>query len=688
MFGSGSHLAFEPLIPEIVLIALAAAAALAVLFALIRGARGGLLRLALMAVLLGYLAGPTLVEEERRYHDDVALVVVDRSVSQRTGERTAQTDRALAALEAQLGEVDNLELRVVEAGPKAGGPPDGTMLVEAARRALEGVPRERLAGVVMLTDGQVHDLPPDGEENLFGAPLHVLLSGEEGERDRRIEIVSAPAFAIVGQPASTSLIVHDQSDEARFARVQIRRDGEALETRLVPLGQEAEIELPVAHGGRNVFELVVDAGEDELSLENNRAAITLNGVRDRLRVLLVSGEPYNGERTWRNLLKADPAVDLVHFTILRPPQKQDSTPIHELALIAFPIRELFEVKINEFDLIIFDRFWRRGVLHYVYLNNIATYVEEGGALLDAAGPSFAGPASLYRTPLSAVLPSAPTGDVTVTGFRPEVSRIGRRHPVTAGLQGPDGGQGWGRWFRIIDSQTTDADVLMTGPSEKPLLVLDRVGKGRVAQLLSDQAWLWARGYEGGGPQAEVLRRVAHWLMKEPALEEESVTAEIDGRRMTVTRQSLTPGAKTVTVTGPDGSTRDVELQEGADGRSAAQIELDVAGLWHVSDGDLRSVAVLGHLNPLEFEDLVSTPDRLAPHAEASGGAMIRLADTPEPSVRRVGPDARAAGSDWVGMVENASYDVTGLSRSPAAPPWAVVLVLLALALLAWRRESR
>ena len=97
----------------------------------------------------------------------------------------------------------------------------------------------------------------------------------------------------------------------------------------------------------------------------------INGVRDRLRVLLVSGEPHAGERTWRNLLKSDASVDLVHFTILRPPEKQDGVPVDELSLIAFPTRELFIEKIEDFDLIIFDRYRRRGILPSLYLENIA-----------------------------------------------------------------------------------------------------------------------------------------------------------------------------------------------------------------------------------------------------------------------------------------------------------------------------
>lgn len=688
MFLEGGDIVFEPLIGETLLYVLAALSGLAVVVALARRAGGAWFRALLMLALLAYLAGPTLVQEERRYHKDIAVVVIDRSLSQEIGSRTGQTGQALAAIREETGGIDDLEVRFVEAGPRAGGPADGSMLLDAARKALEGAPRERLAGVVFITDGLVHDLPENGDADLFGAPVHVLLTGQRQERDRRIEIVSSPAYAIVKQQAVARIRVHDAATDDDLIRVRVRRDGQDIETRLVPPGAVTEVPLTIGHGGRNIFEFVAEEGPAELTLENNSAAVTINGVRDRLRVLLVSGEPYPGERSWRNLLKADPAVDLVHFTILRPPQKQDATPIHELALIAFPIRELFEIKINDFDLIIFDRFWRRGVLHFAYLNNIAHYVRDGGALLDAAGPSFAGPASLYKTPLSKILPGAPTGEVTVQGFRPAVTDVGNRHPVTAGLVRASGNRPWGRWFRQVDIEAPNADILMTGASSKPLLVLDRVGEGRVAQLLSDQAWLWARGYEGGGPQAEIFRRMAHWLMKEPALEEESLSVEIEGRQLKITRRSLEKSGGAVQLTVPGGSVRTIELEAGNDGKSFARVEAEAAGLYRVNDGDLTSVAVLGNLNPMEFSNLLSTPDRFQGHVAASGGGIVRLQDTPEPDIRRVDPDQRSAGRNWIGLTENRTYDVTSLKRAQLAPPLIALLILLGLAMAAWRREGR
>ena len=307
-------------------------------------------------------------------------------------------------------------------------------------------------------------------------------------------------------------------------------------------------------------------------------------MRDRLRVLLVTGEPHPGERVWRNILKSDPSVDLVHFTILRPPEKQDGTPIRELSLIAFPIRELFDAKLDDFDLIIFDRYSRRGVIPEAYLENIARYVRNGGALLEAAGPNFGTPMSLSRTPLGAILPAEPTGDVYEEGFKPQVTALGRRHPVTADLPGagPRGGEpSWGRWFRQVDARAHRGVTVMTGDRGEPLLVLDRVGKGRVAQLLSDEMWLWARGFEGGGPQAELLRRLAYWLMKEPDLEENDLRAAVDGDRLVVTRQSLEPDDRPVTVTAPDGSKQQPEA--GPDDRRAQ----------HRQHGDRRDGALPG-----------------------------------------------------------------------------------------------
>ncbi|MBV9828267.1 MAG: hypothetical protein JO001_21760, partial [Alphaproteobacteria bacterium] len=567
-FGSSAYtLAAAPLLPWWTIAGLAAAALVLLGWGIWRRARGIFWRCAAVAMLLAIIVNPSLVEEQRSPLRDVAVVVADESPSQSIGERKHATETALNALTERLKRESDLDVRVVRAGQQPpGSGDDGTKLFTGLNRAISDIPRQRLAGVVMLTDGQVHDNPIDAAAGAkeLGAPLHVLLSGHPDEGDRRLEITQGPSFGIVGKNTTLTLRIEDYplppsgtSAPERQARLTWRKDGGAVHPLMVPVGRDVPLTVPIDHGGPNVLEFSVDPGPQELTLANNRAAAVINGVRDRLRVLLVSGEPHAGERVWRNILKSDPSVDLVHFTILRPPEKQDGTPIRELSLIAFPIRELFDVKLEDFDLIIFDRYSRRGIIPQAYIENVVRYVRNGGAFLEAAGPSFGTPMSLFRTPLGDILPTEPTGNVEEEGFKPQLTDQGRRHPVTEDLSGagkPGEAPSWGRWFRQVDARVHHGTTVMTGDHDEPLLVLERVGQGRVAQLLSDQMWLWARGFEGGGPQAELLRRLAYWLMKEPDLEENDLRAAIEGDRLVVKRQSLDPDDRPVTVVAPDGTT--------------------------------------------------------------------------------------------------------------------------------------
>ena len=689
----GTSIVFHPLVPVDVLWLLTGLSVLVWAFALWRRTRAPILRGLALLAFLGILAGPEMVSQKRQYHPDVVVALVDRSSSQKLEARTAQTDEALARLRSELRDQNSrqaggqpVELRVVDIGDDPSG--DGTRAFAALEQGLEGIDRNRLAGVVFITDGRVHDMAAFAGTDLGAAPLHTLLTGRDGEQDRHLHVASAPAFGIVGDKVKISVSAHVAGPDTGPLKLTIRRDGVWVGQYQLPVGKAVPIDVLVSHAGDNLFELQLEEAAGELTLVNNRAAIRVNGIRDRLRVLLVSGEPYAGERTWRNLLKSDPAVDLVHFTILRPPVKQDATPIHELALISFPIRELFELKLHEFDLIVFDRFKRSGILHFAYLGNIVNYVRDGGALLDASGPAFAGPQSIYRSPLGRVLPARPTGDVTVGGYRPLVSDTGRRHPITAGLSPRRGRPPWGRWFRIIDAATSRGNVLMHGPGDRPLLVVDRVGDGRVAQFMSDQAWLWARGFEGGGPQAEIMRRTAHWLMKEPGLEEEALTASVSGGALKVEYRSLEPGNHQAAISVPDGTMRSLPLLDQPDGPATGLMKVDVPGLYRIEADGRQTLALLGNINPVEFSRVTASDELLRPVVQQTGGALLKLSADPDFRLRMVEPGDRAAGGDWLGLRRNGAFDVTGLSQVPLLPPLLVMLLLLALSVVAWWREGR
>lgn len=683
---SANSIAFAPLLPPLWLAAAITPALLVSLYALIRRSPGAWLRLLAALVLSAILLNPALVTEQRDPLRDVAVVIADRSPSQQIGQRPAQTDAALAALAGKLAALPDLDIRTLE-GPKGG---DETKLFGEIDRAFADVPEQRRAGVIMLTDGQVHDIPKPEDAQHYG-PVHVLLTGQKNELDRRIRITQAPSYGIVGQSVTATLIVEDMPErQDTHADLIIHDENGHAQQQQVPIGKEVSITLPVKHAGLNLTSLEVAPVEGELTKANNRAALLVNGVRDRLRVLLISDHPHNGERSWRNLFKSDPSVDLVHFTILRPPTKRDYTPENELSLIPFPVQELFAVKLREFDLVVFDRFTDRNLLLPRYLMNIVDYVRAGGAMLDASGPDLADPQGPAHSLLSSLLPSQPMG-LLQEEYRPQVSAMGLRHPVTASLPGlkADGSSTWGHWYSMAQVVPSgDAEVLMTGAENAPLLLLSHFGEGRVAQLTSDQLWLWGRGHDGGGPQIELTRPLVHWLMKEPELEAEQIIPQVTDNRITLTRRTLQPDSSAIMVTKPDGVNVPVTMTD--DGRVATGfLDADQPGIYRFTDSRLNAMALVGRPNAPELADQRATPDLLKPVISATHGGYFWLQDYPQgPELRRTSPGRSAAGTGWLGLVQNGDYTVTGFSSLPLLPLALAGLLAILPLLLSWRREGK
>jgi hypothetical protein len=681
---------FDPLLPFPMLYALAGAAVIVTVLALWRGLSGWPFRVLAAVALLAALLNPSLQTEDREPLSDIVLLVVDASASQRLSDRADQVAQAVTALEAEVAGL-GMELRtatVTDAPDNA-----GTLLMAELSRMMAEEPRARVAGAILLTDGQLHDadLVPD-----MPAPIHALLTGREADWDRRLVVETAPAFAIIGEEIRLTLRLEDQGAVpaalAGQAEIEIAIDGNPGRTFQVPVGETLELPITLDHAGLNVIQFTVPEADGELTDRNNAAVVQINGIRDRLRVLLVSGEPHPGQRTWRNLLKSDASVDLVHFTILRPPDKQDGVPVTELSLIAFPTRELFMEAVDEFDLIIFDRYQRRGILPMLYIDNIRRYVEDGGALLLAAGPDFASASSLYRTPLADILPGRPTARVIEDPFLPVISDLGARHPVTSGLADehtglPGADAPWGRWFRQIELTEQAGQTVMTGANGAPLLMLDRVGEGRVALLASDHAWLWDRGFEGGGPQLALLRRLAHWMMGEPDLEEEALIVSAEGQTIFVTRRTLSDTVGDVRVTAPDGSETDVPLTETAPGRFTAEITGAEQGLYRLVEADREAVIALGPAAPREFEETIASGDRLAPVIEPLSGGVFRLQDG-LPDLRRVAEGRNASGRGWIGFTTRDAYLTADVTVTPLIASWLFLLLSAGLILAAWLREGR
>ncbi len=674
---------FDPLIPWAIWVALAALALCGVIFAQYRRLAGWVFRGAVAAALLLVLSGPSLQQENRAALSDIVVMVVDQTASQKLSDRAQQTERAAQIMARRIAARPNTELHRVDVSDAADE--GGTALMAALADALSQIPRGRVAGMVLISDGQVHDMD---HLPALPAPLHLLRTGKEQDWDRRLIIKNAPGFAILGEEIILTLQIEDQGTApgATHTPLDVSVDGALPQRVRVPIGREISLPVSLSHAGRNVIRFSVPYEQGELTDRNNAALVQINGVRDRLRVLLVSGAPHPGGRTWRNLLKSDSSVDLVHFTILRPPEKQDGVPVDELSLIAFPTRELFLEKVDDFDLIIFDRYKRRGILPGIYLENVVRYVREGGAVLIAAGPDFASAESLYRSPLSEILPARPTARVIEQGYRPVVSDLGQRHPVTADLV-PADAPPWGRWMRQIDTVAERGDVLMNGFENRPLLVLDRVGEGRVAMLASDQAWLWDRGFEGGGPQLELLRRLAHWMMKEPELEEEALFADAVGQQMRIARRSLSQDVGAVEIETPNGDTIQIELKETAPGQFEAVFDGPEIGLYRLKEGEQSTVIGLGPAAPREFVSTVASSQILAPAIDSTRGGNMAVADG-LPQLRDVRAGRAAAGRNWVGLTPRNAFETLDIRHRPLMPGWLALLIIAGLTVAAWLREGR
>ncbi|HVY85380.1 MAG TPA: hypothetical protein VG943_09620 [Caulobacterales bacterium] len=675
------RIGFDPALPLGVLIALAIVAALGLGIYTWRGGGAPILRALGLAFVFLALMQPQWVRETREPADDVALVVVDQSESLALAGRREAARAAGDAIADRLSRETGLEVRMREAR----GGPDGTLITSVVQDALADVARDRIAGEIIVTDGQAADPPQDTHELNGLGPAHVLIVGDPARGDRQLELVSAPTFGIVGEPMRIQARVIDENYSGQVA-ISVSIDGQQVAQTSVRANRPFNIDVRTPHRGRNMVIVQAEPGPREITLANNRAAFAANGVRDRLRVLLITGEPHPGARVWRNLLKSDPAVDLVHFTILRPPEKQDFTPLNELALIPFPTEELFERKLDEFDLIIFDRYRRRGILQPYYFNNIARRVEEGGALLISAGDAEAGPEGVYRTALAGILPSQPTGQVIEHAYRPAPTALGLRHPVVRGLANP---QRWGRWTREIDARATSGQTVLQGADGRPLLVLDRAGRGRVAQLWSDQIWLWARGYDGGGPHGELLRRLAHWLMQEPELEDERLTLDAGGQGLLIERSTLGGPPAPVEIISPSNQHSTVALAEASPGVWRAQAPAPEQGLYEAHSGDLRAFAAVGPLNPREAAALSADPNILRPLAQATRGSVVLTGEDGKhlPEIRRVGASESAAGDGWIGLRRNGAYVVRAAVATPLGPSWIWAVVGIALLMLGWRREA-
>ncbi len=645
-------------------------------------APGNIFKAMLLFLIILSISNPTIISENRENIPDTVAVILDLSPSQDINDRKEIAQKTYNNIKDELEKINNLDIRLKTINGQR-----GSKIFEPLNSMVGDVPEERLAGAIIITDGQISDAPTLVNNFNFKAPINVLLTGNKEEKDRRLIIESSPRFGIVGEEVNIDIKVEDISASSPNALVSINMNDEIEQSRSIPIGEIVTITMPLERAGITSLNIEVEPGKEELTLQNNKAVVEINAIRERLKVMLVSGEPNMGLRSWRNLLNSDPSVDLVHFTILRPPNKQDLTPVGELSLIPFPSRELFQANLNDFDLIIFDQYHLRGILPQFYLKNVVEYVVNGGALLDASGPAYAGPYSLSLSPLQNILPSEPTGDVVVQEFIPTMTDYGERHPVTANLK-DNTSNNWGPWYRMVEGITIAGDVLLEGPEARPLLILNRVGKGRVAQILSDQSWVWTKPGSNKGPQADLLRRLVHWLMKEPELEENELSAKIDNDTILITRNSLILDNKPIISISPDNTKKEIILEDIGKGKQIGKILSPQEGTWKFSSGNSKISLIVGNSNSSEYLDVRTTDNIVGPIVEFTSGSISWVNNENLPKIRYLQKNKLAENSNYIKLVKNEKYFVKSLQQSTLTPWYLALMLSLILLFLSWYRETK
>ena len=650
-------------------------------------ASGNIYRFLFLLLIVLSIANPVITSEQRESISDTVAVILDLSPSQNINNRKDLALKTYEELKDKLNNIQNINTRFQTVkGDK------GTNIFGPLSALIGDVPSNRIAGAIIITDGQIQDVPEINKLN-FEAPINFLITGNKNEYDRRLIIEESPRFGIVGEEVAIKLKIEDKSSETPNALVSINVNNEKTQSKAVAIGESVNITLPLERAGITTLNIEVEKGKNELTLKNNQAIININAVRERLKVMLISGEPNMGLRNWRNLLNSDPSVDLVHFTILRPPNKQDLTPVGELSLIPFPTRELFQLNLNEFDLIIFDQYHLRGILPQYYLKNIIEYVVTGGALLDMAGPTYAGPYSLSLSPLQSILPTEPTGEIITQEFIPKLTAQGIRHPVTANLKNisySENNNQWGPWYRMVEGITVNGDVLLEGPERRPLLVLNRIGQGRVAQILSDQSWVWTKSNLNKGPQADLLRRLVHWLMKEPDLEENELSAKFENNSLFITRNSLIPDEKPIIVINPKNQQSILELQDLGNGKQIAQILEPISGIWKLQSGNSTVSIIIGNYNSTEYLDVRATELKIDKLIEINSGSINWINEKNNNFIPLINYKTKKQlkNNNNINLHKNEQFYIKSIDQIPLSPWYFTLILSILLLFISWYKEAK
>ncbi|MEL6341857.1 MAG: glutamine amidotransferase [Myxococcota bacterium] len=543
-------------------------AVIAWLAALLTGrGRGGLRVIELIAwalalvVLTVALCEPVWLEDSGRTEEGKVVVLIDRSASMDVREegvsRSASVDGILSTVQGTVGtsvEVFSFS-DDVQAGVPAAYDGQGTNIGVALAAVADRYLGQDLRGIVLISDGIDRgalrkDLAEVGEDvsaavaiapELPG-PLTVYQVGSaERLHDEAITEVVTGGFAFLRTPFTLTARLRGTPGDT--LPVTLSREGRLVDTRDVTLGEdgsgEVNFQVTPTAVGRFAWELAIPVDPADAVPGNNTYPVVIRVVRDRTRVLQVSGSPSYDQKFLRLFLKEDPSVDLVSFFILRTREDFGAGwNADELSLIAFPYQRLFNEELETFDLVVLQNFNYAPYFEYeamALLENIASYVRDGGALVMTGGDRSFDLGRYGNTPISSILPvrlGVSNKMASEEPFQPQLTAAGRNHPITRIVLERDGdADAWDTLpnmdgFNFTGGLVPGSAVLLEHPTAReasgervPILAVREVEEGRVMSLAVDASWRWSfsEAAEGRGNQVYLRfwKNALRWLVADP-----------------------------------------------------------------------------------------------------------------------------------------------------------------------------
>ncbi len=646
------------------------------------------LRAFIFLILLLLALNPLINSMKKLYHKDILILIYDKSQSVIETKKLEQLLKVKSAIKEKAKQVEKLEIVEIEVDNlnNINDEKIDTKIITKLQKSFQTIEKDRVAGVIIVTDGIIHDLEKI-EADFINIPIHFFLLGEKNERDRSIITESVPEYAIVGKPINFKFKASDENYNGKV-EASFFLDGVNVLTKNFVPNIYHEIKLPISHAGENLLEIKISNHPDEITFSNNYRVLKINGIHEKLRVMLISGEPNMGLRNWRNILNSDPSIELLHFTILRPPSKRDLTPVKELALIPFPSQELFSADISKFSLIILDQYSLQGILPKKYLNNIVDYVIDGGAILNISGKEYLTDRSLLNSPLANILPTKPQ-EYVLGSFLPTLTNYGKRHPITNKLEKSFTERQWGKWYSFIKADKVSGKTLMKAYNY-PLLIINEVSKGRVAQILSDQSWIWKKDRENKGPLLELLRNTMHWLLKTPELQENYLEVFKNESLVTLNLNSINVGNTTAIITPPSGKSFSALMQDDKNGSLIGKFESKEYGKFNLEVNNIKKNFYLGITESKELEKVLSSTflinsffkkNKKYPYSITWLGDGI-------PKITKIYSKNNIAGNNWIGILEkNVQKKDTFINKEYFN--WLLMMPLLLLLLfICWFKENR